>query len=292
MNTPRWPLAHRPAIERILCAIDIEQPTTGLLGFSHFIAEGFGASLSTLYVGADDTPTEQRLEQLLLDSPCPSAGARLVSGPPAPSIIKEAHTHGHDLVVLGSRQRSDLGWQFRNDVVRDVAAAGCATLTVHERDTPPVIEHILLPLDFGPATAGALEWAASFALHFTAKLQLLHVVSREQRTAHGQDRLKLHAVERELRQRGVDVAAEVIVAGSVAIGIESYNTRGEFDLVVMGASAPMADPPRLARGVIAMLRSRLSVPLLSVPDNGIGAYRPRARSLHPQQRAPMTESSG
>jgi len=53
------------------------------------------------------------------------------------------------------------------------------------------------------------------------------------------------------------------VASSVAMGIEQHNQRAEFDLVVMGSSSSR-DPSRLTRGIVATLRNRLSVPLLSV----------------------------
>jgi nucleotide-binding universal stress UspA family protein len=235
MNTSRWSAAdgrHLPHFERILCAFNSAQPSPDALGLAKLIAERFGASLETFSV---------------------------TSGSPAPAILERALHGRSDLIVLGSRARSDLGWQFRDDIVRDVAAlADCCTLTVHERDTAPAVERILVPVDFGTSTEATLERASSLALRFAAMVQLLHVVSHESLDA--QARLS------ELRQRlslvGVTATAEVVVASSIAAGIESYNQRAEFDLVVMGSSS--RDPSRLIRGVIATLRNRVSVPLLSV----------------------------
>jgi nucleotide-binding universal stress UspA family protein len=252
------------------------------------IAERFSASLEALYVQADATPTkpqgQEGLEELAQRSSGFSAAtAVLGAGNPARAIVERARKHDSDLIVLGARSRSDLGWQFRDDVVRDVAAlAECATLTVHERDTPAVIERILLPVAFGTDTLRVAEWASAFALRFGAKVQLLHVVSRERSTERGIGRAELLALERRLISLGVDAGSQVVVAGSTANGIESFNDQGEFDLVVMGLGALPENAPRTTRSVIASLRNRMSVPLLSVRVAPFDATRPRARSMHHQ----------
>jgi nucleotide-binding universal stress UspA family protein len=286
MNSPRWSAAHHPHLprfERILCAVDVVQPTPGALGFAGLIAERFGASLEALYVGssADGLETEENLRQVAqLASGVASVTTSLAVGRPAQTILARAVSRDADLIVLGSRQRSDLGWQFRDDVVRDVSAlASCATLTVHERDAAAVIERILVPVDFGPATSCMLAWASTFALLFGAKLQLLHVVSRERHSVRNADRVELAAIEQRLAARGIAVGSQITVAGSAAIGIEGYNLQEEFDLVVMGLADAPHGPTRLTRGIISTLRNRMPVPLLSVRATGFDATRPRRAEL-------------
>lgn len=250
MNTSRWSAAdgrRLPHFERILCAFNSAQPSPDALGLAELIAARFGASLETLSVP---------------------------SGSPAPAILERAQRGRCDLIVLGSRARSDLGWQFRDDIVRDVSAlADCCTLTVYERDTAPAVERILVPVDFGPSTDATLERASSLALRFAATVQLLHVVSHESLDAQA----RLAALQQRSTELGVTTIAEVVVASSIAAGIESYNQRAEFDLVVMGSSSSQS-PSRLTRGVIATLRNRVSVPLLSVPnvirESGLAGLRP------------------
>ena len=267
MNTPRSAAADRPNLplfERILCAVDRQKPSLSASGLAGLIADRFGASLEELFVE---------------------------SGPPAQAILERASRRRSDLIVLGARQRSDLGWQFRDDVVRDVSAlADCATLTVHERDTPALIEHIVVPVEFGPATTGALEWASAFALRFGAKLQLLHVVSRQRLPSDAA--AELTALERRVRAFGVDVGCQVIVAGSTANGIESYNDQGEFDLVVVGLLGAPESPARLTRGIIPTLRNRLPVPLLSVRAAPVDATRPRCAHRKSASRSRSRSWSG
>lgn len=292
MNSPRWSAAHHPHLprfERILCAVDVQQPTPGALGFAGLLAERFGASLEALYVGsiANGLETELHLADVARQaSGVASVTATLAAGNPAQTILERAASRDADLIVLGSRQRSDLGWQFRDDVVRDVTArAACATLSVHERDAPAVIGRILVPIDFGPATSCMLAWASTFALLFGASLRLLHVVSRERQSARSSDRVELAAIEQSLAARGIDVGSQITVAGGAAIGIEGYNLQEEFDLVVMGAAEAPHDPGRTTRGIIATLRNRMPVPLLSVRAAGFDATRPRRAEAGPGARA-------
>jgi nucleotide-binding universal stress UspA family protein len=276
-----------PRFERILCAVDLEQPTPNALSLASFIAERFGAELEALYVGptatSGDPAVVQRLTQIVERLGALATTAQLESGAPAQTILERAHSRSCDLIVLGSRQRSDLGWQFRDDVVRDVSAlADCATLTVHERDTPAALERILVPVDFGPATSCMVDWACAVALRFGAEVQLLHVVTRERSTVGSADLAELTALEQRVRSLGIEVGCQVLVAGSIANGIESYNDQGEFDLVVMGLCGEPESPARLTRGVIATLRNRLSVPVLSVRATSFDATQPRARSQSQQ----------
>jgi nucleotide-binding universal stress UspA family protein len=265
-------------LAHILCPVDVEQPTSAPLLLAGAIAERFGASLEALYVGSSDA--EPRLQELArgLKSSI-SVTTRLVQGTPAEAILERACQPGCDLLVLGARQRSDLGWQFRDDVTRNVAAmAPCATLTVHERDMHETIERILIPIDFTPVTPRALDWAVAFALKFGAQLQLLHVVSRERSMVRSTDRAhnvthssnvptNVTAELAELAQRllgiGVQATSDVVIASTIANGIADYNDRGEFDLLVLGMGGPPETPSRLTRGTVATLRNRMSVPILS-----------------------------
>ena len=272
-----------PRLERILCAVDLEQPTPNALSLASFIAERFGAGLEALYVGptatSGDPAVVQRLNQVVERLGALGTTAQLASGAPAQTILERASSRCCDLIVLGSRQRSDLGWQFRDDVVRDVSAlADCATLTVHERDTPAVLERILVPVDFGPATSSTVDWACALATRFGAEVRLLHVVSRERSVVGTQDGAELAALERRIASLKIDVGCQVLVAGSVANGIESYNEQGEFDLLVLGLGGEPQTPTRITRGVVATLRNRLSIPVLSVRAPSLDATRPRARA--------------
>jgi nucleotide-binding universal stress UspA family protein len=270
-----------PDFVRILCAIDVDQPTPAALGLAGFFAARFGAALEALYVGTvsngAEPELEMRLNRIVERVSAPRSTVKLATGVPARAIVERASERRCDLIVLGARQRSDLGWQFRDDVVRDVTtAAPCATLTVHERDTPEAIDRVLVPVDLGPSTPRVVDWACAIALAFGAELQLLHVVSRERCSPSGRDRAELSALTRRVALRGVKASADVIVAGGAANGIESYNDRGEFDLVVMGLGGGPQRSPRLARGVVATLRNRLSIPLLAVPSPSFDGTKLRA----------------
>jgi nucleotide-binding universal stress UspA family protein len=284
-----------PTIERVLCALDVEHPILGAVSLAGLIATRFGVPLEVLHVeaGAGSRGFQsnanqvaklmathnagQRLEQLVEGRGGPeSTTTRLALGSPVASILERSALSGNDLIVLGARQRSDLGWQFRADIARQVSAlAECATLTAHDRDRPDKIERILVPVDLGPVTSRAIAWALMFAQRFAAEVHVLHVVSRERRSEHSQKVGRASAVAADVGARvaelaegltrsGVQATSDVVIARGVVSGITDCNARGEFDLLVLGLSGPPGGAPRLTRGVAATLRNRMSIPVLSV----------------------------
>jgi nucleotide-binding universal stress UspA family protein len=288
-----------PAITRVLCALDVEHPIVGAISLAGLIATRFGVPLEVMHVeeGGSSGPFQSRVERVAelmathnagqrLDQLVSGRGGpedtttRLASGSPVANILERGDVSGNDLLVLGARHRSDLGWQFRNDVARQVSAlAQCATLTVHDRDRADKIERILVPVDFGAVTDRAVAWALLFAQRFAAEVHILHVVSREQQTERSVGRAgtvtRSSSVPTELSTRSAELAAgvmregvratsDVVIAGGVVNGITDYNDRGEFDLLVLGLTGPPRGAARLTRGLAATLRNRMSIPLLSV----------------------------
>jgi nucleotide-binding universal stress UspA family protein len=288
-----------PTIERVLCALDVEHPIVGAISLAGLIATRFGVPLEVLHVEAEGTsgPFQsranriaelmashnlgQRLDQLVSGRGGPvSTTTRLATGSPVDSILERSAVTDHDLIVLGARQRSDLGWQFRDDIARQVSSlAQCATLTVHDRDRADKIERILVPIDFGPVTDSAVAWALVFAQRFAAEVHILHVVSREQHTERSIERSgkvsRSSHVPADVSARSAELAAalvaegvratsDVVIAGGVVNGITDYNDRGEFDLLVLGLTGPPRGAARLTRGLAATLRNRMSIPLLSI----------------------------
>lgn len=295
------PLEGAPLIERVLCALDLEQPILSAVSLAGLIATRFGVALEVLHVESllRDGPFQsnaermqglmashnagQRLEQLVTGRGGPeSTTTRLVSGKTVASILERTDLSGNELLVLGARQRSDLGWQFRDDIARQVSAlAPCATLTVHERDGVEKIERILVPVDLGPVTERAVAWAALFAQRFAAEVHVLHVVSRERQVERSVDRTKkivrssgvpsdvsarVAALAEALTRSGVRASSDVAIASGVVNGITDCNDRGQFDLLVVGISGPPQQAPRLTRGVAATLRNRMSIPVLSIRE--------------------------
>lgn len=293
-----------PSIERVLCAIDVEHPIVGAVSLASLIATQFGVPLEVLHVEAAGSsgPFQsrstrvaelmashsmgQRLDQLVAGRGDPeSTTTRLTSGKPVASILERGAVSDNDLIVLGARQRSDLGWQFRDDIARQVSAlAQCATLTVHDRDEPDKIERILVPVDFGPVTDSAIAWARLFAQRFGAEVHILNVVSREQHTERSVEpsgKVKRSssapphvsargaALAAGLVDAGVRATSDIVISGGVLNGIIDYNDRGEFDLLVLGLTGPPRGAARLTRGLAATLRNRMSIPLLSIRQAAI-----------------------
>jgi hypothetical protein len=84
-----------PGFVRILCAIDVDQPTPAALGMAGFFAARFGAALEALYVGTLTNGAEPELELRLnrivehVSAPCSTVklatGCRLEPSSSAPA---------------------------------------------------------------------------------------------------------------------------------------------------------------------------------------------------------------
>lgn len=146
------------------------------------------------------------------------------------------------------------------------------------------ITRILVPIDFGPGSAAAVDYAIELARHFPASIQVLHVVEPPRRGARPAPRQTLGGVtrkraaaERRLRRTIPRVAGvpfgldhEVRLGDPATLIVEC--AREEFaDLIVMAASADGGTP----RGHTSERVARTApCPVLTLPcpvDRGAGA---------------------
>jgi len=101
----------------------------------------------------------------------------------APAILNYAAAHDIDLIVLGTRGRRGVQRMLLGSVAEEVVRrANRAVMTVHrgeeDRRTvtpPPLIERILVPIDFSDHAREALRHAHAVAALYNAGLDLLHV---------------------------------------------------------------------------------------------------------------------
>jgi nucleotide-binding universal stress UspA family protein len=112
---------------------------------------------------------------------------------------------------------------------------------------PSIPTKILLPIDFSPSSQAALEMAADLALHFQAKLHLLHVIPffptttmpdfvpeasflREERTEAEAHLAKCLAV---LTERGIKATSSVEVGNDVAGNLMEVVDHEKIDMIVI-----------------------------------------------------------
>jgi len=101
---------------------------------------------------------------------------------PATAIVEYARTADVDLIVMGTHGLGELGRLVLGSVAdRVIRTASCPVLTIRNEEIgtgqrAATITRILVPTDFGPASAAALDYAGELARATGARLYLLHVV--------------------------------------------------------------------------------------------------------------------
>jgi nucleotide-binding universal stress UspA family protein len=287
-------------IERILCPVDPDWPAYSALKYSFALAERFRASIDVVHArsarrsrrpessatpahgAAGDQRLRERLEKTLNDvrsAISGSATARIIEGQPLTALLTHSRRTRCDLVVVGSgRLRSDV-LAFRTGIGEAVAHhADCAVLSLCETEalsSPLAIRRLLLAVDFSDTTELSLDWTAALARRFGACLQLLHVrnpaTSSAPRfglaglganaAASGE---RLNEIEYRLARRGIRVEQSVLADGDVADRVLEHAASADCDLIVLGAHGRFGGVEGAIGGVVADVRRRARVPVLSV----------------------------
>ena len=143
---------------RILVPTDFSDTSDAALGYARWLAETFGASLHLLHAFEDPyaagalvpevygtvseelrevalKAAENQLQQRLPEAArVPLRGTTaVVTGSPAPAIVKYASEHGVDLIVMGTHGRGGMAHLLLGSVAEKVVrTAPCPVLTVRE----------------------------------------------------------------------------------------------------------------------------------------------------------------
>lgn len=248
---------------RILLAIDESDASTAAVGVAGRIAIALKALVFVLDVDhvdrADtraDSPDDVALRQLT--SIGVAARLEVRAGDPADEIVAAASGLKCDMIVMGSRGRSNLTGVLFGSVSQQVLErATCPVLLV--RAGVRAIQapcSILLALEGLEGSAPLLDVTARLAHALEARVTVVHVsypggenlerALYHATKTHGEQ--ALIAAVSELSNKGVTVDSDSLTAVSgVPRAIARYANRIEADVIVMGAHAPA--PPAMYAGI-------------------------------------------
>lgn len=287
-------------IRRILCPLDVDSPAGSALQYSFALADRFHASIDVVHACSpryprpfesladrlaglmSDQRLRERLEKALNTVPTAMPGratAHIIDGQPAASLLTHSRRNKFDLVVLSSRRSREYELAFPPGIGETVAHhAHCAVLSLCESKavvSPVSIARILLAVDFSEATDISVDWTAAFARIFGARVRLIHVQNapesrrsfrgfsnRELNPGSVADRLDL--IAQRIMQRGVQVEFSALSEGCVADRVVDHATSTSSELIVLGVHECRGVHDRAIEGVVADVRRRSRVPVLSV----------------------------
>jgi len=263
------------AIDRILCPVDLSEPSGTALRQAAHLARGYDARLTVLAVAAmsevplGETPpavrglTVEARSKLLRALEAFGSGVvpkglpvtyQLEEGEVVHEIVRATEEQAPDLLVMGTHgrggfQRFILG-SVLNKVMRRVA---CPLLTVPPEahatvETPAGFKTVLCGHDFSPAADHALTYALKLAQEAGGRLLLQHVVEWPMDTQVSPRfdslRVEMVASARERLQAAVPAEAlnwckpEIVVApGRASSGIVALAEAEHADVIVLGVTA-------------------------------------------------------
>jgi nucleotide-binding universal stress UspA family protein len=186
-------------------------------------------------------------------------------------ILQATHDHHADLLVLGTKARTEAGRVALGTVARQLLAkAPCPILTVSpdaeaHMPTAGVWRTVLVATDFSEASLSALKCA-----HRMANEQLIAVHGSEHDDAsewsHQLDRLRFLAPFNE--SHGVPVE-HIVTSGDAARQIVECAGRTNADIVVLGSPAVELSPEEFPSSTVVRVISGVGCPVLCVPADGI-----------------------
>jgi nucleotide-binding universal stress UspA family protein len=270
------------ALSRILAPVAFSPACHAAGRFAAALAARFGSELTFLHVverldhwlSLESTPVLTELSRIrrqwvvreihaLLDDCTPNVktNTAVVEGDPAREIVRIAHEHKADLIVMPSHGHG----QFRRLLLGSVTAkvlhdAGCPVWTgAHMEDSsipnPVVIRKIVCGIDLGPHSGSVIGWAAGMADNWAAELVVVHAAPHPDQGAHDQ-------IERLLRDAGTH--AEVRVeSGEMPKAICDAVRSESADLLVIGRGHGPTGAGRLPSKTYAILRGS-PCPVVSV----------------------------
>jgi nucleotide-binding universal stress UspA family protein len=314
-------------IGHILCPIDFSELSTRALRHAVVLARWYGAEIHGLHVVPahptlwpvsphlgrvrEEPPHIQHLRKEvdgLLDGArvCGvQARAYVAQGDAATRILEHARHTGIDWIVMGTHGRSRLERAVLGSVAESVLReASCGVLTVAGSQAPPLagrppFQRILCPVDFTPASLGALRAAAALASDADAELTLLHVIApgadapalrhvlsggEPQRALEARVRARLYmSLPDESRESCR--TCEVVGTGSVPEEILRVARESRAELIVMGVHGrPLLGPALFGSNASAVV-SRASCPVLTFTGPAAEAPAPVGKD-----REVLTES--
>lgn len=248
----------------VLCPVDFSGQSASALRVAGAMAKSLGAEVAVLHVQRLEAPvyftaaqTKSLREQLRRSLRAANkltrefAHQHLPQGvphrvivedndDPVSAILKKQRELGAGLVAMGTHGRGGLARIRLGSIAESVLHhAEVPILTVGPRFRPPAksdapIRRVLCPVDYGPSSKTALEYAVSLATAMGAELIVAHIDEMPQRKS-AQDSLKrlCEWVPASLRSRCA--IKEVVKQGAAAEQIVEQAVESQSDLLVIGA---------------------------------------------------------
>lgn len=185
-------------------------------------------------------------------------------------IVQSLLDHRADLLVLGTRAKSEAGRVALGTVARQLLAKAPCSILIISPDTDASLplagqwRRILAATEFSAASLAALHLAQSIAQE---QLLVLHAgrCGNEHQCSHCLERLRFLAPFKESHTVAVN---HIVASGEAGEVIAAYSRSFGADLVVLGSPDNELSTEDFPASTILQVISRVSCPVLCVPSPG------------------------
>jgi nucleotide-binding universal stress UspA family protein len=189
------------------------------------------------------------------------------SGTVCDRILQTMKDHNADLLVLGTRAKTEAGRIALGTVARQLLARSCCPILTISPDAAKSLPwagcwgRVLAATDFSPASVRALQCAHQLALR---QLVVLHVPEgdRQPASAHCLEQLRFLAPFNESHTVPVE---HIVDAGNAADLIDRYVQKYAADLLVIGSPERVLAEQDFASSTVLQVISRVHCPVLCLP---------------------------
>ena len=258
---------------RVLLATDFSRFSEGAEALACSLASSWGATLTVMSVlefppGMNpDYPVnrlylselmKQATKQLIdLKARAAKRGisvhTSITAGIPSEEVLAAAKTDDMDLIVVGTKGKTGLEHVLLGSTAeRIIRMAPCPVLAVPAEiqraeggcgapNRPPVLERILVPIDFSDCSLDAMEYAVLVAQRAKASITLLHVLEP---VSYGLDFTLLHETKRKQMRTVITERLSSLVSALTSAQVTSeFLMRGGLpaDSILDAALAQPAD---------------------------------------------------
>jgi nucleotide-binding universal stress UspA family protein len=252
----------------ILLFVADEQVPDAAVSLAGYLAELTDSAVTLLFVTpeeVDDSAEAGSLSQVIEQLPGVDVDVHLRHGKATGQLVEEARDETYDLIVMAMRHISHLRRRLTGSRSRTVLRRGLHSVLIAKQDDPE-LKRILICTSGAEIAEHVIEAGAQLANLAGAQVTLLHVGSSFPRMYSGLPKIQetlaelmeadtplAHHLDRgkEILSRQ-NLSFELLLRrGVVADEIVQESLDGDYDLIVIGASAPGGQLQALLLGEVA-----------------------------------------
>lgn len=149
-------------------------------------------------------------------------------------IVSAVREYDIDIVVMGTHGASGFDEFFiGSNAQKTVAVCPCPVITIRSKTRLPGFTKLVLPIDNSFTSRRKVNTAIAFASHYAAKVYILGLLHKDEKTDRRKMQIKLAAVEKTVERAGLPHLTKIVSGENLALSAMKYSKKVKADLVAV-----------------------------------------------------------